>query len=445
MGTLSREAVFGRRTQPHMIVIAKGDRISHFRIRPWMAALCGAVLFAVTLGYLGATFYLVLRDDLINTAVLHQARMQHAYEDRISSLRAQVDRITSHRLLDQQFMENKIAELASRQSQLAERSGALTPLMERARVGGVGQTAPLPADLPVPALRPGTDLDQRAAVDTIIPQPPVGAQVTALAAQPRLQQTIDPITTGATSKVDRLPVARGTEGIATLKSVDDTLTEIEAVQIGQIVSMTRAAYQKHNRIVEAAKASGLPIALAPIESDAVGGPFIPYPDDVDGFSFEAGVNRLETALSALEKARATVTAFPIANPAPGQKITSGFGKRRDPILGRSAFHGGIDFRARTGTPIVATASGTVIRAGRAGGYGKMVEIRHANGITTRYAHLSRINVSKGQYVQAGQRVGLSGNTGRSTGPHLHYEVRVGGKPVNPMRYLKAGGLLGSYL
>ena len=162
-------------------------------------------------------------------------------------------------------------------------------------------------------------------------------------------------------------------------------------------------------------------------------------------SFETGIEALQTALDALERTKSEVTAFPIAHPAPGQRITSGFGPRRDPILGRSAFHAGMDFRAPTGTPIRAPASGKIVRAGRNGGYGKMVEIDHGNGLKTRFAHLSRIQVRVGEEVSAGQRIGASGNTGRSTGPHLHYEVRKDGQAVNPMRYLKAGTRLGSHL
>ncbi|MEL6920038.1 MAG: M23 family peptidase, partial [Pseudomonadota bacterium] len=123
---------FGRRKQPHTVIIANGDHVRHFQVRPWFAALVGAIILSASLGYLGATAYLVFRDDLINASLMRQARIQHAYEDRISALRSQVDRITSHRLLDQQFVESKIAELASRQDLLAKRTGAIAPLLERA-------------------------------------------------------------------------------------------------------------------------------------------------------------------------------------------------------------------------------------------------------------------------------------------------------------------------
>ncbi|MCR9282862.1 MAG: M23 family metallopeptidase [Rhodobacteraceae bacterium] len=101
-------------------------------------------------------------------------------------------------------------------------------------------------------------------------------------------------------------------------------------------------------------------------------------------------------------------------------------------------HTGIDFKAPYGARVFATAPGTVISAGRNGGYGKMVEIRHANGFVTRYAHMSRIQVSEGDHVLAGDLVGNVGSTGRSTGPHLHYEIRRHDKPGNPAAFLAAG-------
>jgi hypothetical protein len=142
-------AVFGRRKEPHTIIIARGDEIRHFTIRPWVAAFLGSALAAIAVGYLLATSYLVLRDDLIGAATARQARVQQAYEDRISALRAQVDRITSRQLLDQQLMETKVSELLHRQSQLTQRHGRLEPILDRATA------APqLPATVPAPTAKP---------------------------------------------------------------------------------------------------------------------------------------------------------------------------------------------------------------------------------------------------------------------------------------------------
>lgn len=116
-------------------------------------------------------------------------------------------------------------------------------------------------------------------------------------------------------------------------------------------------------------------------------------------------------------------------------ITSGFGPRINPITGGKEFHEGIDLATRLGTPVVAPSNGIVSRAGHESGYGSTVIIDHGYGISTLYAHLSRIDVKTGEIVKRGQIIGRVGDTGFSTGPHLHYEVRVSGIPVNPMRYI----------
>jgi murein DD-endopeptidase MepM/ murein hydrolase activator NlpD len=119
-------------------------------------------------------------------------------------------------------------------------------------------------------------------------------------------------------------------------------------------------------------------------------------------------------------------------------FTSGFGVRSDPFHAGAAFHPGIDLSGSYGTPIYATADGTVLRAGwNSGGYGNLVEIDHGRGITTRYGHMSAILVSAGQHITRGQQVGRMGSTGRSTGNHLHYEVRIDGRAVNPIPFMKS--------
>lgn len=120
------------------------------------------------------------------------------------------------------------------------------------------------------------------------------------------------------------------------------------------------------------------------------------------------------------------------------RVSSEFGTRSDPFHGKARKHNGIDLASPAGTPIYATADAIVGRAERAGGYGNLVELNHGNGYQTRYAHMQKILVRKGQYVRRGTVVGLVGSTGRSTGPHLHYEVRKNGKPVNPSPYMRRG-------
>ncbi len=117
------------------------------------------------------------------------------------------------------------------------------------------------------------------------------------------------------------------------------------------------------------------------------------------------------------------------------RITSEFGPRHHPVLGTTRDHDGLDIAAPTGTPVLAAAGGTVTFAGSRGGYGNMVIVAHPNGLETRYAHQHQLTVSAGQSVQAGQRIGSVGSTGMSTGPHLHFEARRGGTPVDPRALL----------
>jgi murein DD-endopeptidase MepM/ murein hydrolase activator NlpD len=143
-----------------------------------------------------------------------------------------------------------------------------------------------------------------------------------------------------------------------------------------------------------------------------------------------------------DKLNATLVNVPLRTPVTGEiDETSPFGVRVDPFLRVPAMHTGIDFRGEMGEPIHATAAGTVTMAGWSGGYGNMVEVNHGNGLATRYGHLSRIDVTVGQSIRLGQVVGRLGSTGRSTGPHVHYETRVYGEAVNPSKFLDAGAKL----
>lgn len=135
------------------------------------------------------------------------------------------------------------------------------------------------------------------------------------------------------------------------------------------------------------------------------------------------------------KAASLPTGFvgmPTSSPLARAFRTSSFGYRRDPMTGRSKWHSGVDLAAPTGTPIMATQDGVVGTAGWKGGYGIAVVLNHGGGVQTLYAHMSRLTVSPGQAVRAGEVIGLVGSTGRSTGPHLHYEIRQNGRPVRPV-------------
>ena len=121
----------------------------------------------------------------------------------------------------------------------------------------------------------------------------------------------------------------------------------------------------------------------------------------------------------------------IRSPISGARLSSGFGMRFHPLLQRTRMHAGVDYAARSGTPIQSAAPGKILFAGRNGGYGNQVQVRHDNGIVTTYSHMSRFAARSGERVAAGETIGFVGSTGLSTGAHLHYEVHIGGRPVNP--------------
>ena len=151
---------------------------------------------------------------------------------------------------------------------------------------------------------------------------------------------------------------------------------------------------------------------------------------------------MNIARAQAEQLSRTLVSVPVRVPVSGDiDISSGFGVRMDPFLHLAAMHTGIDFRGNAGDPVHATAAGTVTAAGWSGGYGKMVEIDHGNGLSTRYGHLSQIEVNVGDKVRIGQIVGRLGSTGRSTGPHVHYETRIDGEAVDPQKFLNAGAKL----
>ena len=409
-------------------------------IRPWMAAIVVSLFGLFTFGYLTATAYLVFRDDLIGAAMARQARTQHEYEDRIAALCAQVDRITSRQLLDQQVVEEKVEKLMEQQMALTSRQGKLGSVLERAENSGLDTgTLDRTEEQPLDAVEGGND--DRASLDgfDVLLGKTDGKSKTPKTRALAFAPAEDVVTEGTIAdRADKL-----------FSSVTLSLKGIEQQQLTHIRNLTEDAEDRARNIGRILTNNGvkLPGKLADIgfdedDDNAVGGPYL-APESAT--AFENSISDLDIALDKLDHVKALALRFPFANPAPNRKITSLFGNRIDPFFSKLAMHAGIDFRQKTGSEVKATGAGVVIHAGTAGGYGIMVEIDHGNGITTRYGHLSKVLVKEGDMIDAGDLIALSGSTGRSTGPHLHYEVRRNGRAVDPMRFLNAGLKLTSYL
>lgn len=410
---------FGKKRTQHVLILASGEKVRHVTIRPLLVIPTLLIILVMSLGFIGSTAYLVFRDDMLGAMIARQSRMQKDYEDRIAALRSQVDQITSRQLLDQQAVEKKVETLLARQNALSSRHGRANELLN----DGDTQSAP----------------DEQ----SITPS--------ANAFAPQKKDSLS----GGASAIDR--ALRGAENGSTLKGsltysgnrdavsgraltrMLVSLNRIESDQLGRIASLTIGAKSRADAMADIIRSTGLKIDDK--ADDAVGGPFV----EASTNPFQASLADLDSALDRLETVRGTAERLPLGNPAPGRDITSRFGNRMDPFLGRPALHTGIDFRAETGADVRATGAGTVSFAGYSGGYGNMVEVDHGKGVTTRYGHLSQILVRTGEKIELSDVVGKAGSTGRSTGPHVHYEVRLNGEAVDPMRFLVAGTELKTYL
>jgi murein DD-endopeptidase MepM/ murein hydrolase activator NlpD len=217
------------------------------------------------------------------------------------------------------------------------------------------------------------------------------------------------------------------------------LAEVEARQLAFVERLTRFADWRSQKAEAALRKLDLdPVAVArnaERSGGAMGGPLELLATSVDG-SIDPRFERLGLSLARMATLERALDGIPQVVPASVDKITSGFGFRRDPFTRRGAMHSGIDFKGDYGSPIFAAAKGRVSFAGWKPGYGKVVEVTHASGLMTRYAHLSRIDVKRGAKVDAGATLGGLGSTGRSTGPHLHFEVRLKNRAVNPRPFLE---------
>ncbi|MBX4901972.1 peptidoglycan DD-metalloendopeptidase family protein [Rhizobium bangladeshense] len=436
MNSGQQHRVFGRRAQEHILILASGDKVRHMTIRPWMAAVAFCFLGVFSIGYLLATSYLVLRDDLIGATMARQARMQHDYEDRIAALRAQVDRITSRQLLDQQVVEDKVDKLMEQQMALTSRHGKLDNLLDRAESSGLRDKDSTPAS-PVQSYAPAIK-DKRASLDhsgieAIEKQLASGAPADATPDNTTLAYV--PATETVGDRADRI-----------FSKVTLSLKDVEQDQRSRIEQLTSDAGNAANAIESVLTRFKIPMPEAAAKQDeddgAVGGPFV-EPESNDDFN--NSLIALDDALTRLEAVRNTAESLPFRSPAIGKEMTSPFGNRRDPFLGRLALHSGVDFRFSPGEKIRPTAPGKVISAGWTGGYGNMVEIDHGNGISTRYGHMSQVLVKTGDTVDRSDVIGLAGSTGRSTGTHLHYEVRQNGHAVDPIYFMNAGLKLATYI
>jgi murein DD-endopeptidase MepM/ murein hydrolase activator NlpD len=369
--------------------------------------------------------YFAFRENVLTRLIGHQATMQIAYEDRIAELRAQVDRITSRQLLDQEQFEQKLNALLKRQATLERRTATLAGDFLTTGTISRGRDA-VPADFDA-----DKQLKLKPINDTVIFKAPPDREARLQSREPPAQAT----------RIAALGNAAGLDGV--LARVSHSLDAVERRQTALLTDLEQHFGSKARRMRSVLADLGIdPKASAHAR---MGGPFVPIkPPGASASAFKRQMYRIDVDRAQIERLSHVLNVVPVRKPVAGLlDMSSPFGMRIDPFLGRPAMHTGVDLRGDIGEAVRATAAGRVTVAGRDGGYGKMVELDHSNGLSTRYGHLSEIDVKVGQSVRAGEVIGRIGSTGRSTGPHLHYETRIKGEAVDPQKFLRAGVRLGS--
>ena len=246
----------------------------------------------------------------------------------------------------------------------------------------------------------------------------------------------------AEAAVDGEPKEGGDATAVGLEQVSAALPEaaelslIERRQLASVAVLTRFAEGRAARAEAAIRRLGLhPSRMMVSSGTAMGGPFEALTTELDG-SVDPRFERLGLSLARMAALEQGLESIPQVMPTDMARMTSNFGYRRDPFTGEAALHSGLDFGGAYGDPIHAAADGRVSFVGDKAGYGRVVEITHGNGLITRYAHMSAWKAQVGQVVDAGDVIGAIGSTGRSTGPHLHFEVRIGNRAVNPRPFLE---------
>jgi len=346
-------------------------------------------MFAVLLtgNALTATAFL-LAPDISRLYNGQTEQVVEAYEDRVAQLRVEVDRLHSRSFAQTGDINLQLQELSQQQEVLQEQHQLVQVLVDKAGELGI-DTATLSAE------KPSGDL-----ADT------------------------GPVTPSGNPDID-----------ATAHALDQMMGETQTA----MTAIADAATQRTQGIVSELSGIGITVALPNADYDGIGGPLLPPQDGApDGQSVE-DANAVLSALIRYKAARDSLDSAPVHMPLTGQyRQSSGFGNRKDPFSGGRAFHAGLDFAAPSGSIVSAAADGKVTFVGTMSGYGNAVEVTHANGLVTRYGHLSGFLAEVGQVVHTGTPIAKVGSTGRSTGPHLHFEVRRNDAAIDPSNFLKAG-------
>lgn len=461
---------------------AKGASGAGVAVSGLSIALAFAALLLAAWAF-GATYLLLSGNRLAANAVNRTFQLQDYYEHQGAEFRrvldaskaeaerarrdlARIEQIANERV----SVESKLVELVRRQTQVESRQSALVRITEQlngapisalqAGAAAAGLIPPRRAPralestrsvLGLPAegdadfeLDPDAELLRDIASDEAVDS----GDNTAFGDTRAVRKAATKTAKKAAAIVPAAPPAPLPEGRALeiAETLLQRLRQLESNQLREAQALGTAMQTKAGLLKQAAEVAGRDLAdiVEPSRMKAVRAvAAIARTSAEDGSPYGVAITTIRQNASVIRRYLPVVSGLPLRQPVDAaSRISSRFGTRSDPFLGTARFHAGQDFAAAIGTPVYSTGSGVVQSAGNAGGYGNLVQVSHGNGLVTRYAHLSEISVSVGQPVAAGQLVGKAGSTGRSTGPHLHYETRLNNVPNDPMRLLKVGAQLG---
>jgi murein DD-endopeptidase MepM/ murein hydrolase activator NlpD len=251
--------------------------------------------------------------------------------------------------------------------------------------------------------------------------------------------SLDNITTGSIIK-------NASDNQAYLLQLEQSIAHMHDESKIALANLSNSANKSTSVILYELKQVGIIPRLPKFDEFATGGPLLPANDETGKKSLINEANQVVLSLDRFIAAKKAISLSPVYSPLKkGYRVSSNYGNRKDPILGTRAFHSGTDMAAPRGTSVYSAGDGIVTFVGRNGGYGKVVEIRHDGGLMTKYAHLNSYSVVKGQRIKSGSIIAKVGSTGRSTGPHLHFEVKNSKGTLNSSSFIRVGNKLAQFM
>lgn len=408
----------------------RSDGVVHFismssKTQIALAAIIGAALLWVAY----ASVNVVFKEQIIVAKDRDSRIMETTYSKRLHDAQRAYDDVSELNQIIKQNFDETMADISSRHQLLqnmVERKASIDQSLD-ALAAGLAEAGGPSGQRPTNGNRVMID---------VTPSEPTPRQSRLSAARKK-----------AAERIERENATSPQKGAASdaIKSMNKAAADLYTEQMLLLAALEEKATAQRDYLSKVLASAGIPVesVVTPAKISntvlAQGGPFIDLSAGEADSEFYLHANRTAAAVDELAALQTAIQNVPLSSPLiVGRRFTSGFGVRRDPINGKYSRHNGIDFAAAWASPVTATADGVVKFAGTRSGFGRVVEINHGNGFITRYAHMNRISVKTGQKVKLHDKVGELGNSGRSTGPHVHYEILYKGKPLNPRRFIEAG-------